>query len=161
MRKQLSKHKLSLANGRQLGDTAILDGQIFIRAETRVRDASNKTEDPDEAALLTIAPGGHCCYSIHGAAGRVEDTPWACRRIAAAINSFDDFQPLTDRTRDLKQVVLARIGLLDARWIGCNTRWSYNINKMALAGLAATQDGVIINKMALAGLAATQDVVIT
>ena len=126
MRKQLSKHKLSLANGRQLGDTAILDGQIFIRAETRVRDASNKTEDPDEAALLTIAPGGHCCYSIHGAAGRVEDTPWACRRIAAAINSFDDFQPLTDRTRDLKLIVLARIGLQDVRWIGCNTRWCYH-----------------------------------
>ena len=48
-----------------------------------------------------------------------------------------------------------------ARWFGCNTRWCYHINKMALAGLAATQYVVIIiNKMALAGLAVAQDVVI-
>ena len=47
-----------------------------------------------------------------------------------------------------------------ARWIGCNTRWCYHINNMALAGLAATQYGVIINKMALAGLAVIQDGVI-
>ena len=57
-----------------LGDATELDRQIFVRAETRVSVASNEAEDPTKAVLLTVAPGGHCCPHIHGAAGGVEDT---------------------------------------------------------------------------------------